>query len=125
MSTLDELMKIHPPGTKFTNSAWESGDYFACWFESDSGLWCGKGSTGSILTFSKDYNSARWSVYQEPPRKVKKWLWAMESVYTSDEHVVIMSQRGNPIFMTEKYAKDTFPDAIKLEHTMIEVEDTP
>lgn len=114
--TLDDLMKTNPPGTKFTDgNVWGPYAYFECWFKAN-GEWHGKKQTGCKMSFSGD--AGGWSLWQEPKKKVKRWLVARKTI--DGEWIVPINRYGNPAFMEEAIMN---ADDIKLESTMIEVDE--
>lgn len=138
MSTLDELMKIHPPGTKFTNATWISKTPWACWFKGRDNWYGTELIDSETIATTHPGHISGWSLYQEPPRKVKKYLWARK--WSNDFVLVCQTEQvsvngGNgaytqwiPQFMSEQdipegvnWTKVSIIDG----HIGIEVEDTP
>lgn len=128
MSTLDELMLLRPPGTKVCHRAWDPGRYFECWFYAENS-WHGKLRSGLHDCFSGDAGTD-WVLWPEsrcglldskkcicgksgPKSKKRLYLWAIRDP-------------SNPFFYVLDQAYREMPpnqDAVRIESSMIEVDD--
>ena len=112
--TIDELMEGKFPGQITIIHA--DGEIFTPYFiDSCSKRWVGKDLEGGICYNSTD--NENWSIYEEPKKLVKKWLWRYKNANKEWEY--------NTIYTTEEEANRWFNsyECIKLEYTEIEVED--
>lgn len=128
MATLDELMKIHPPGTKVYHEQIADKGYFCPYFVTKDSLigrsWVGPYRDESMIgTWSSTL--CGWSLYQEPKKKVKKWLWVDKDrklgTTSTKECAVVMSKGFEyPILLSDAEALGNW---IKIPGTEIEVDD--
>jgi len=112
-NTIDELMEGKFPGQiTIVNT---SGTVFTPYFMDSDGMWMGKDLNGDLAGNRAD--NPNWSIYEEPKKLVKKWLWRYKNANKEWEY--------NTIYTTEEEANRWFNsyECIKLEYTEIEVED--
>lgn len=90
--SLDELMKIHPPGTRFSLRGYRRQESFECHFYA-SGVWHGIYRDEQLRIYQEASGTCNgWSLWQEPKNKVKKvvrrWLRGNKNgnvCFTTDE----------------------------------------
>lgn len=112
--TLDNLMKVHPPGTKFSLNGYRRQESFECHFYA-SGAWHGIYSDEQLRIYQEANGTCNgWSLLQEPKKRVGKWLWAYENA--EDKWVLCTTYMSESEFIDSMYGRSR---AIKLESTMI------
>lgn len=97
-------------GRKFIRADGLFGTPFEPIFSNASGAWYGLRDSGDSDCYTKD---VVWKEYTPPKKKVKKWLWAKPH---KDWYV-------HTIFFYKEDEFDVKKDWIKIQGTMIEVDD--
>ena len=120
MATLKEMIDKHGFGVKFKVSNWPPD----CWFAPaviDEGEDV-HGITDCFGCSSRDLASAGWELYKEPKKKVKMYKFAYrEGGSYCDTHRFYRDREQ--LVSSGRYSTSQLSTAIRLDHTMIEVEE--
>lgn len=87
--TLDELLKDQKLGEVKVMLHGYHYEWFQPFFKTKNGFYCGLNEAGVSDTWSG--GSCGWSIWQEPKKKVKRWLWCNQhgeissTMYSAEE----------------------------------------